>query len=247
MSETLHLQRHPLLETYLLGVVDFEECLALQQRLVYEAGGRKDGQIVLLLCEHPPTITIGRQGSRLHLLADEHALASRQWSVRWVNRGGGAFAHAPGQLAIYPIVPLHEHGWSVGEYLDRFQTGLTAVLEHLHIRPTTRSPRHGLWGRSGQLVGFGVAIKGWITYHGAFVNVDIGAGLLRAVASDPETGAAMSSLAMERQQPIKMSLVRSLVVPHLSAAFGCQEFRVYSRHPLFRAASQVVQKVRRVG
>ncbi len=64
--------------------------LALQQRLVYEAGGRQDATITLLVCEHPPIITIGRGGSRAQLRASAAELASRQIEVRWVNRGGGA-------------------------------------------------------------------------------------------------------------------------------------------------------------
>ena len=100
-------------EAYLLGSVDFEACLALQQRLVYEAAGRDDGQITLLLCEHPLTITVGRQGSR----ADIRLGQSASWKAggsrsRWVNRGGGCLVHAPGQLAIYPIVPLEPHGFT---------------------------------------------------------------------------------------------------------------------------------------
>ena len=61
------LRDKPAVEAYLLGVVDFEACLALQQRLVYETAGRSDGQITLLVCEHPLSITVGRQGSRAML------------------------------------------------------------------------------------------------------------------------------------------------------------------------------------
>ena len=49
---------------HLLGTVDFEDCLALQRRLAYDAVSRDDGRVVVLLCKHPPLITIGRSGSR---------------------------------------------------------------------------------------------------------------------------------------------------------------------------------------
>src|SRR5207253_1664853 len=55
--------RSPDVEAYLLGTVDYEACLALQNRLVYEASGGNDGRISLLVCEHPPIITVGRRGS----------------------------------------------------------------------------------------------------------------------------------------------------------------------------------------
>ena len=58
---------------------------------------------------------------------------NRQIEVRWVNRGGGCLMHSPGQLAIYPIVPLRWHGFSVGEFLHRFQTGIIEALDDLNV------------------------------------------------------------------------------------------------------------------
>lgn len=235
------------MEAYLLGLVDFQACLSLQQRLVYEASGRDDGQISLLVCEHPETITVGRQGSRLHIHLEDRELLSRRVGVHWVNRGGGCLAHAPGQLAIYPIVPLVRLGWTLGEYLNRFQAGLAAVLESLRVAPADRRGAHGLWGRTGQLAAFGVAVKHWTTYHGAFLNIDPSMRLMRAVESDPAERGALSSLMVERQQPVKMTQARSLVISQLAQSFGCEQYHVYSRHPLFRTASRRVVPARRVG
>src|SRR5687767_7528881 len=86
------------LEVRLLGLVDFEAALFLQERLVYEIGGRDDTQGHLLICEHPPLITVGREGSRGHILVEPRDLVARQMEVRWLSRGGGCVAHAPGQL-----------------------------------------------------------------------------------------------------------------------------------------------------
>src|SRR5436190_21819309 len=93
--------RGPSVEAYLLGQVDYDVCLALQQRLVYEVSGRRDGQIALLLCEHPLSITVGRRGSWSHIHFDEAELTRRSIGVKFVNRGDGVVLHAPGQLAVY--------------------------------------------------------------------------------------------------------------------------------------------------
>src|SRR2546426_281708 len=85
------------LQVYLLGTVDLEAVLRLQRRLHFEISGQRD-QAILLLCEHPPVITVGRQGSRAHIFCGPEELRSRRWNVRWVNRGGGCLLHAPGQL-----------------------------------------------------------------------------------------------------------------------------------------------------
>ena len=99
-------RRSDSLEVYLLGRVDFASAVELQERWVYEISGRRDRQGALFLCEHPPVVTIGRKGSRSQLLTDEQDLRSRLMDVHWLNRGGGALVHSPGQLAAYPIVPL---------------------------------------------------------------------------------------------------------------------------------------------
>src|SRR3954454_12447761 len=89
----------PPLEVYLLGLVDFEEVQQLQRRLVYDLGERGGGS--LLLCEHPPTISVGRSGSRAHIVPDDEELRAMGIKVHWVNRGGGCILHLPGQLAVY--------------------------------------------------------------------------------------------------------------------------------------------------
>ena len=225
-------------EAYLLGQVDFDACLALQQWLVYEASGRADGQITLLVCEHPPLVTIGRLGSRAHVHMTPAELTSRRLEVRWVNRGGGCLLHAPGQLAIYPVVPLEDHELSVGQYLERLHTGLLRTLADLRIEGHRLPRRHGIWGRTGQLVAIGAAVKSWVTYHGAFINVAPPMHVSRFIHADPEGGTAMTSLVVERQQPVKMASVRASLVRHLAEALGCSRFHLYTGHPLLGRASK---------
>ncbi|MBX9788830.1 MAG: hypothetical protein K2Y37_07925 [Pirellulales bacterium] len=230
-SASRPIHESPSLEAYLLGLIDFERALGLARRLVFDAGGGNDRQIRLLLCEHPTTVTVGRQGSRAHLRVDERELESRQIPVRWVNRGGGCLVHAPGQLAVYPIVPLETFGWSVGEYMARLQGAWQSMLNELGIAARPHAGRHGLWGRTGQLVAMGVAVNGWITYHGSFLNVDPSMTLQQLVDSDPAEHTPLTSLVVERQQPIKMPLVRSRLIGHLAAAFEVERQHLYSGHP----------------
>jgi lipoyl(octanoyl) transferase len=225
------LQHSPALETHLLGLIDFERALALARRLVFDASGSSDRQIRVLVCEHPPVVTIGRQGSRAHFRADEHELESRQIPVRWVNRGGGCLVHSPGQLAVYPIVSLEAFGWTVGQYLARFQSAWQAVLNELGVPAQPHPGRHGLWGRTGQLVAMGVAVNGWTTYHGAFLNVDPSMTLQHLVDTDPVEHVPITSLVVERQQPIKMPLVRARLIGHLASAFEVERQHLYSGHP----------------
>src|SRR6187402_876731 len=106
----------PPLEVYLLGLVDFEDVQQLQRRLVYDLGERGGGTLVL--CEHPPTITVGRLGSRAHIRADDEELRERGIRVHWVNRGGGCVLHLPGQLVAYLALPLEPLGLNLQGYVE---------------------------------------------------------------------------------------------------------------------------------
>ncbi len=226
------------LEAHLLGEVPLDDSIALQQRLVYEASGNNGpAAISLLICEHPPVITIGRLGSRAHLRATTAELASRQIELRWVNRGGGTILHSPGQLAVYPVVPLLARGWTVGEYLDRFRRGLEAVLGDVGLEKHLDRDELSLSGRTGQLVSFGVAVKNWVTYYGAYINVHPARHLARLVQCDPTDQLIASSLMIERQSPVKMTSVRAAVIARLAESFGTPRYHVYSGHPLLSRSS----------
>ena len=224
----------PAVETYLLGRIALDRFLDLQDRVAEEIGRRDDGQVCLLLCEHPEIITIGRGGSPADVRTDAVPLRRGQLQTRWVKRGGGCLLHAPGQLAVYPIVPLRWHGFTLGEYLDRLQGGILRTLEALGIRAQTRPGQYGLWGRTGQLAAFGVAVRDEVSRHGAFINVCPALGLFRLVATDPGHATRISCLVAERQGPVKMTSVRAEVVGQLTAALGCDRYHLYTGHPWLR-------------
>lgn len=227
-------QLSPAVETHLLGRIGLQRCLNLQQRLVEQIGSRDDGQIALLLCEHPDVITVGRDGSPAEIASHSRALRSRRIEVQWVNRGGGCMFHTPGQLAIYPIVPLRWHDFSPGEYLDRLQAGIIETLDELGVNAITKPGRYGIWGRTGQLAAMGVAVRNWVTYHGAYLNICPALGMFRLVETDPQGGTRMSSLAAQRCGIVRMTTVRATLVRHLVEAFGCDRYHLYTGHPSLR-------------
>ncbi|OHB66836.1 MAG: hypothetical protein A2V70_03915 [Planctomycetes bacterium RBG_13_63_9] len=232
-------QRSPAVETFLLGRIEFGRCLELQRRLLSEIGSRDDGQIALLLCEHPEIITVGRGGSPSEIATDSRMLKTRQVETRWVNRGGGTLLHCPGQLAIYPIVPLRWHGFSVGEYIERLQAGILETLDDLGIPGHVLPGREGIFGRTGQLAALGVAVRDWVTYYGAYLNVCPKMGLFRFVEADPVEAdphhqARMSCLVALRCGRVRMTSVRAALVHRLTEAFGCDRYHLYTGHPLLR-------------
>jgi len=224
-------------EFHMLGTVAYDRCLALQERLVYEADLLNEGRIVVLLCEHPDLITVGRLGSRGHIRLSDKQLKRERLDVRWVSRGGGCVLHSPGQLAIYPIAPLEALGWTIGHYMRRLQRGIVDALDELKVPCVTKPGRFGVWGRSGQLACVGVAVRRWITMHGAFLNVNPAMRRYGYVDTLPHDVAdagektTMGCLLAERRTAVRMASVRSTLVSTLAAAFDCERYHLHTGHP----------------
>jgi lipoyl(octanoyl) transferase len=217
------------LQAYLLGPVPFESALAFQRRLVYETVG-DPRRSVLVLCEHPPLITVGRQGSWAHL-GEPDELRARRWPVRWVNRGGGCFLHLPGQLAIYPVLSLPHHGLGLRDFLTRLQNTLIALLDDFSIRGHTRGGQPGVWVGDRLIAGLGVAVRDWVTYYGAVFNVNPDLAPFRLIRCGGAHEAPMTSLERERRGPLRPSLVRERFLEHFTTQFGFAHTSLFLDHP----------------
>ncbi len=218
------------LQVYLLGLVEFEAALGLQRRLVYNVAGDRN-TASLILCEHPPLITVGRHGSWAHIFCEPNELRARGWPVRWVNRGGGCLLHVPGQLAIYPILPLDQLGLGLQVYLDRLHEVVMALLDDFSIRGETRPAQAGVWIGSRPIAGSGVAVRDWVTYYGAFLNINPDLSFFRLLRSAGSEGGTMTSVERERRGPLRPSLVRERFLEHFAARFGFAETYLFFDHP----------------
>ncbi|MEX0704673.1 MAG: hypothetical protein WD069_21415 [Planctomycetales bacterium] len=218
------------LEVHLLGRVDFDAALFLQEWMVFDVAGRDDTQGRLLVCEHPPLISIGREGSRAHLRAEPAELVARQMEIRWLNRGGGCIVHAPGQLAVYPVLPLARLGLGLAEYRRRLEESVLDVCRELRL-PAERRGEPGVFCRTGQVAQLAVAVKGWVAYHGLFVNVRPDMRTQR-LADPPRPDVQLSSLEAQRQRPVSMHAIRESLVRNLASRLEYAEHHVYTGHPL---------------
>ena len=225
------------LQVYLLGTIDFEAALLLQKRLLYDVSGDR-GQAALMLCEHPPLITVGRHGSRAQILFEPEDLRVRRWPIRWVNRGGGCILHHPGQLAVYPILPLDRLGFTVTGYLQLFGAALQDLMAEFHLSRPAQASLAGLFCGPRMLASFGVAVRDWVSYFGAYVNVQPPLDPYRKVRPPARFGAEpMTSLERERRGPVRPSLVRERLIEHCRRRFGFERIALFSEHPFLEKFS----------
>ena len=219
------------LQVYLLGCLDFETFLALQRRLHYEITGDRR-RAALILCEHPPIITVGRQGSRSHIRLETDDLRQRRWPIRWVQRRGGCVLHLPGQLAVCPILPLDRLCCGVPAYVQTLGATLADVMGDFSIRAPVRASDEGIWVGERMLAALGVSVRDWVSGFGAYVNLHPALDAYRCV------GVAMTSLQRERRGPVRPSLVRERLIEHFQHRFGFGKVALFSDHPMLHGMTQ---------
>ena len=176
-----------------LGRIDYATGLRLQQKLV-ELRKRDEIPNTLLLLEHTPVITLGRNAKRANVLASDEFLARRGVELFECDRGGDVTFHGPGQLVGYPILDLRSftdaqgHRKTLGavEYVRRLEESLIRTCLDYQI-PTERVPgMTGVWtsptpagearvgqphNPQGKIAAIGVHISRAVTSHGFALNV----------------------------------------------------------------------------
>lgn len=227
------------LEVFLLGKVDFASAMGLQARLLDQVAGRSDTHGIVLVCEHPPTISIGREGSFADVLVDQEELIARQMEIRWLGRGGGAFSHVPGQVAVYVIVPLDRLKLGLVEYRQRLEKSLVATAADFDVEASAAMTVPGATCRCGQFAFIGAGVRDWVTHGGLYVNVSVPPEALDLVRW---TNGAMrvTSLAAQRTRPTGMASVRESLVRHLAESLGYDSYHLYTGHPLLHRSTRKV-------
>ncbi len=245
------------LEVFLLGKVDFASAMGLQARLLDQIAQRNDTHGIVLVCEHPPSISIGREGSFADVLVEREELISRQMEIRWLSRGGGTFAHVPGQIAVYSLVPLHRLKLGLVEYRQRLEQTLLATAADLDVDATAVTAVPGATCRCGQFAFIGAGVRDGVTHGGMYVNVSVTQEALDLVrwttgspmfhpgsagASPSQTAGALrvSSLAAQRTRPTGMATVRESLIRHLSESLGYESYHLYTGHPLLHRSTRKV-------
>ncbi len=147
-----------------LGVHEYAPTLALQKSLVDQKKIDPLFDDCLILVEHPEVYTFGRKTP---------AIPPGLSNALLVERGGESTYHNPGQLVVYTILSLIDKERDIHWYLRALETALIATLKPYSIEGERRLHETGVWlkGRNKKIASIGVAISGWVTYHGLALNV----------------------------------------------------------------------------
>jgi lipoyl(octanoyl) transferase len=220
------------------GVLPYAPACALQHQLV-EA--RKAGAIpdVLLFCEHPHVITLGRNGDRKNLRANDYLLAQMNVAFHETNRGGDITYHGPGQIVGYPILDLTEHRRDVRWYVQQLEETMIRATADFKVTAARVEGRHGIWVRQPpaeeKLAALGVHLSRWVTSHGFAYNVATDLRYFDLIVPCGIAGKRATSLERVLDRAIRTDEVR----PRLAAHFG----ELFERHTLQVSRAELEEKL----
>ena len=215
-----------------LGLLRYEPACELQRGLV---AARKAGVIpdVLLLCEHPHVITLGRNGQRQNLRASNHLLAQMNVEFHPTDRGGDITYHGPGQIVGYPILDLATHVRDVRWYVGQLEEAMMLATADFGVVPKRVTGQHGVWvdTPSGEekLAALGVHLSRWVTSHGFAYNVSTDLRFFDLIVPCGIVDKRPTSLERILGRAVRSNEVRPGLIARFGEVFGCTMIPVTPR------------------
>ncbi len=199
----------------------YGEAWALQRALVAEraAGAIPD---TLLLLEHDPVVTLGRDGNRGSLLLDEAGFAARGVELVESDRGGDATFHGPGQLVAYPILDLKPDLQDVGKFVRGLEQAMIDTVADYGLTAGRDKGNPGVWldDPPRKIGAIGARISRWITHHGVALNVNVDLAYFGLIVPCGIVGKGVTSLQRELGRVVPLAEVEDALAAHLATRFG---------------------------
>lgn len=161
-----------LIDTAWKGLCSYEEGLRLQS-VKHKELLNSSHQALLLGLEHHAVVTLGVRGShQADLPLGVSALKAQGVSLCKVRRGGEATLHSPGQLVIYPLVPLRQQRLGVRDFVCGLEKVTQSCLRRFGLESHTQAGEPGLFTKKGKVAFFGIRVERGISTHGLSININ---------------------------------------------------------------------------
>ncbi|MCB9027402.1 MAG: lipoyl(octanoyl) transferase LipB [Bdellovibrionaceae bacterium] len=165
-----------------LGLVDYNASVEAQNTQIEKV---KSGRgPVVLGCEHPAVVTLGRRcEGDAELRSSPAEIESQGIQLVKTQRGGHATLHSPGQLIIYPIISLKEIKLGVKDYMHMLMAVTSDVLAKRGVNTAFVTKTPGLYTDKGKIAFFGIRVQGGVSSHGVSINVSNNLELFKNIRS----------------------------------------------------------------
>ena len=216
-----------------LGTLDYATGQGLQQQLVDLRKEEKIGDVLLLL-EHSPVITLGRNAKAANVIASTELLAQRGVELFDCDRGGDVTFHGPGQIVGYPIFDLRGFATPDGKRKTLGAVEFVRRLEEVLIRacadfaiPSKRHPGlTGVWtdqeATEAKIAAIGVHISRFVTSHGFALNVNTDLSFFNLIIPCGITAKPVTSMQQELGHPLELNSVTESLSRNFGTVFSSQ-------------------------
>ena len=198
-----------------LGLIDYEEALAIQRQLHQEVVDQISASSLLLL-QHPPVFTAGRR-----TLDSERPIDGSK--VIDVDRGGKITFHGPGQIVGYPIVKLIKPNDVVG-FVRQLEKALIQICQDFNIKGQTYCERSGVWVRDEKgdrkIAAIGIRVAKGVTMHGFALNVNPDLSFFDRIIPCGIADAQVTSMEKELNRSISLEQVQEVVEARMKQSLG---------------------------
>lgn len=233
-----------------LGKIDFRSAWDEQEKLFNEIINEKLfyrehpdekpslGKHYLLLCEHGPVITLGRNGSMKNLNVKQDVLNEKQISFFKINRGGDITFHGPGQLVGYPILDLDYFFTDIGKYLRLLEESVILTCNDYGIEAGRSKGETGVWidaekiSRARKICAIGIRCSRWVTMHGFAFNVNTDLNYFNYIIPCGISGKSVTSIQKELSYEVEMAEVKARWLKHFSNVFDAEFVSEKSATPI---------------
>ncbi len=234
-----------------LGRIPYEAGLVAQARVVAARQSGRIGDTVLLM-EHEPVLTLGRNAARENILVSEEDLAQRGIAVHEINRGGDVTYHGPGQLVGYPIFDLRgdlpgKRGPHLGpvDFMRLLEEVLIRTCSEFGVPAHRVAKRTGVWTFAGgalaerKIAALGIHVARGVTSHGFALNVTTDLRDFDWIVPCGIADRSVTSLEVEADGKLGPTMERAanLVLKSFGHVFGRQIIFADSLDELLRRAS----------
>ena len=232
-----------------VGRIAYGPAFDLQREIVT---ARKSGAVpdILLFCEHPHVITLGRNGQRENLLANANVLKQMNVEFYETDRGGDITYHGPGQIVGYPILDLAQHKRDVRWYVEQLEEVMIRTAADYGLAARRILCRHGIWidapsehasagaaqpsetksspalGNEEKLAALGVHLSRWVTSHGFAFNVSTDLRYFDLVVPCGIKGKRATSLERALGHAVSIDEARNRLAHHFAEIFQADALSV---------------------
>lgn len=154
-----------------LGKAGYKEVWDLQKKIHLHKQNNKTDDIIITV-EHEPVYTLGKTGSRDHILIRDDEMKEKGISYYEIDRGGDITYHGPGQLVVYPIIDLNNYYKDTHRYLRDLEEVAILTLKELGIDAQREEEFTGVWVGEEKICAIGIKVSRWITMHGLALNIN---------------------------------------------------------------------------